>query len=676
MSSGVSTFIAALLASVQPDAAPLQVAHDPDGMLLDEVAVAALNERGFAVLRWQDEVSFRLEYEPRFRSVWDDGAKAAEAAVLIHYSGESPEDLPWDIVTSAKLHRLSLADWFAGLDLAVVRALPNHMLDRLYDQYVGRRPGALGASATADFILVNVYRVADAWVDSESDLLRLLLDLHLRQVALPDVLVDRLSGALLVKKALSAWPVRQLLSDRTVFLAFIEDRWPIAVDAALRGDKSFQEPASEPYTLRVPGPAVLPFADDAVRILVDNLFAEGLLPRLAIVADVSGLPIWMRAGVVTNEADDHSRQLVRLLDILRRRLGQETLRHGDWGMVGWAWAEAQTVWHRLPLDRQGEHAAAVDELRNAMDALFATWMSVRYGALASLPSVSAPVMGHHVSAFLGRRLPTHDKKVALVVMDGMAMDQWVLLQHLMEQDSKSFEFHRGAMFAWLPTLTSIARQAIFAGAVPRSLVSLTSTQGESAAWSRFWVAQGLQSHAVAYLKAIRREEHLVLVDEVLADHRVRAIGLVVDAIDEIMHGMTLGLRGLHNQVASWQEHDLLGELFHRLLTCGFEIFVTADHGNIEARGGGKVAQGVLAETRGERVRLYSDQALYQSTLTQLQARSMPGATTGLPDGQYPLYAAGRTAFVTEGDVIVAHGGPCIEEVIVPFVQVSRRLASA
>ena len=70
----MSTFIAALLASVHPDAAPLQIAHDPDGMLLDEVAVAALNERGFAVLRWQDEVSFRLEYEPRFRSVWDDGS--------------------------------------------------------------------------------------------------------------------------------------------------------------------------------------------------------------------------------------------------------------------------------------------------------------------------------------------------------------------------------------------------------------------------------------------------------------------------------------------------------------------------------------------------------------------------------------------------------------------------
>lgn len=106
MASDSSSFTAALLASVHPGASPLQIAHDPDGMLLDEVALATLSDRGFAV--------------------------------------ETPEKLPWDILNAAKLHRMSLTDWFVGLDLAVVRVLPNHMLDRLYDQYVAKRPGALG----------------------------------------------------------------------------------------------------------------------------------------------------------------------------------------------------------------------------------------------------------------------------------------------------------------------------------------------------------------------------------------------------------------------------------------------------------------------------------------------------------------------------------------------------
>lgn len=672
MATEPSTFTAALLQSVTPDAALLQIAHDPDGMLLDEIALATLNARGFAVLPWHDEVSFRLEYETRFRSIWDDGGTAAEAAVLIHFAGESPEDLPWDILKAAKLHRLSLADWFTGLDLAVVRALPNHTLDRLFDQYVAKRPGALGAGATADFILLNVYRIADTLIESESDFLRLLLDLHLRHVVLPGVLVDRLAGSLSAKKALLAWPVRQLLADRSAFLAFVEDRWPSAVEAALRGDKALQEPMVAPYRLRIPGPTMLPFQDDSVRVLVDNLFAEGLLPRLAMAGDISRLPQWMRAGVVTSGADDDSRQLQRLLESLRRRLAQENPRHADWELVGWAWAEALAVWHRLPLDRQGEHAATVDELRDSMDTAFAAWIASRYGALASMPAVSGPVIGHHVPAFLARQMRAPDKKVALIVMDGMAMDQWVLLQHLLEQTAASFNFERNAMFAWLPTLTSIARQAIFAGALPRDLTSLTSTQGEPTAWSRFWTAQGLPAHAVAYLKAIRRTEHLAQVDDALADHRVRVIGIVVDAIDEIMHGMTLGTRGFHNQVASWQEHGLLERLFDQLLTAGFNVLVTADHGNIEARGAGRVAQGVLAETRGERVRIYGDEALYQSSLDQLQSRATPGSRSGLPEGRYPLYAAGRSAFVADGDVVVAHGGASIEEMIVPFVRVTRK----
>ena len=504
MSSGSSSFTNALLASIHPDAAPLQIAHDPDCALLDEDALAKLNDRGFAVLRWRDEVTFRLEYEARFRSVWDREEKPTEQAVLIHYDGEAPEELPWDLLHAAKLHRLSLADWFVGLDLAVVRALPNPMLHRLYDQYIARRPGALGAGATADFILVNVYKIADALIDTESDFLRLLLDLHLRLVTLPEVLIGRLATSLSARKSLLTWPVRELLADRVTFLAFVEERWPIAVEAARSGDKALQEVAPEMHSLGVRGPAKLPFQEDSIRMLVDNLFAEGLLPRLVTVGDMSKVPVWMRAGLVTNEADDDSRQLNRLIATLQLRLSQDTLRHGDWAMVGWAWAEAQAVWHRLPLDRQKEHQIAFGEARDAMDGLFANWLASRYGALASLPSITAPVMGHHVPSFLARRMNGTNKKVALIVMDGMAMDQWVLLQHLMEQETKNFDFQRNALFAWLPTLTSIARQAMFAGVLPRDLQSLTSTHGEPAAWTRFWVAQGLPGQAVAYVKAIRR----------------------------------------------------------------------------------------------------------------------------------------------------------------------------
>ena len=45
---------------------------------------------------------------------------------------------------------------------------------------------------------------------------------------------------------------------------------------------------------------------------------------------------------------------------------------------------------------------------------------------------------------------------------------------------------------------------------------------------------------------------------------------------------------------------------------------------------------------------------------------------GLPPDYYPLFAPHRQAFIQPGDKTVAHGGPSIEEVIVPWIQISKR----
>jgi hypothetical protein len=45
-------------------------------------------------------------------------------------------------------------------------------------------------------------------------------------------------------------------------------------------------------------------------------------------------------------------------------------------------------------------------------------------------------------------------------------------------------------------------------------------------------------------------------------------------------------------------------------------------------------------------------------------------TPGLPANFLPLFAGGRTAFVTLGEQVVVHGGVSVEELIVPFVKVS------
>jgi hypothetical protein len=46
-------------------------------------------------------------------------------------------------------------------------------------------------------------------------------------------------------------------------------------------------------------------------------------------------------------------------------------------------------------------------------------------------------------------------------------------------------------------------------------------------------------------------------------------------------------------------------------------------------------------------------------------------TIGVPEDYLALIAPARRAFITEGRQTVAHGGVCLEEVIVPFVSITR-----
>ena len=91
-----------------------------------------------------------------------------------------------------------------------------------------------------------------------------------------------------------------------------------------------------------------------------------------------------------------------------------------------------------------------------------------------------------------------------------------------------------------------------------------------------------------------------------------------------MHGMEMGTSGMHNQVRQWAREGFLASLFDLLLTNGFAVFLTSDHGNIEAIGCGRPNEGAIAEVRGERVRIYSDDILRGRVASRFVGRRVVG----------------------------------------------------
>lgn len=182
--------------------------------------------------------------------------------------------------------------------------------------------------------------------------------------------------------------------------------------------------------------------------------------------------------------------------------------------------------------------------------------------------------------------------------------------------------------------------------------------------------EGLTQSEVIYERGLGDGgmEHLV---ERLSDPRLKVAGLVVDMVDKIMHGMELGTSGMHNQIRQWAQGRYLTNLLSLLLDQGFQIFLTSDHGNVQASGCGSPAEGAVAELRGERARIYSDSVL-RTRVKDSFPLSLEWEPVGLPDDFLVLLASNRKAFTAEGKRVVSHGGISVEEVIVPFISVRRR----
>ncbi len=119
-------------------------------------------------------------------------------------------------------------------------------------------------------------------------------------------------------------------------------------------------------------------------------------------------------------------------------------------------------------------------------------------------------------------------------------------------------------FAWVPTVTSVTRQTIFAGESPFFFPdSLGTTAKEKAHWQRFWENVGFQRGTVELVTSLDSVGDPKL-DQALGNPRLSVLGIVWNKIDDIMHGMKMQTAGMHNQVRLWASQGHLGELLNRL----------------------------------------------------------------------------------------------------------------
>jgi len=417
------------------------------------------------------------------------------------------------------------------------------------------------------------------------------------------------------------------------------------------------------------GPERLPFDHQDIRIYIDNLFVEGKLAPIHAPDAMAEYGSWIQSGIAPTSANDSDMRITRLFELIENGLPTAAFRYSDWIAFALKWAELTSLIH---CGSDASHRTRLSDVGDVMNAIFAKWLGDHYASLINLPP-NNPAMLHHVPRCMARNMGgSGDSRAALIVVDGLSLDQWVSIRQLLQKQDGSLLMRESAIFAWIPTLTSVSRQSIFSGKPPLYFPSsIHSTHSEEKLWKQFWEGHGISRLDVAYHRGLGDGDASSVLDTIIHPGKTRVVGLVVDKVDKIMHGMQLGAAGMHNQIKQWCQGGFLSAMVGYLLENGYEVWLTADHGNIECKGKGRPSEGVIAETRGERARVYPTPEL-RSQVAKSFSFAHEWQTVGLPSDYFPLVAGGRDAFVSIGDSIVAHGGIAIEEVIVPLVKFKRR----
>ncbi len=624
------------------------VLFDYDGLAATTDLFERLVDNGYDVYDYTDNLSLYFYLESK-RQV-SPGAEKSKVLIRISADLADLARLPYSVLMNSEAIHLRLDDYFEGISAKAVKELPNQYYVMLFDLLRAQPQNLANYNESIDFLTRRVFRIDIAGISTEVQFWAVLFKLHYTDTELPEFVVNKLWNA--GTGLLGGYDIDldHALRSSEYFYAFLQKEWQHFVE---------ERTGQERYH------RVLPFDHPDLKVYTDNFFAEGLLERISLDNSTTQDLSWMACGI-TQKVSDEADQIDSLISSLRAHLPECNCSYKAWQKYVKDYAEL--LFKLFSADSSQLKSAALKLIGEA-NARFRDWMLRHYDSLASLPS-RKPVMVHQIAKSMAfQRAENASTKTALIVMDGMSYDQWLCIKA--ELELGGYNLQEDALFAWAPTLTPISRQSILSASIPFYFgQSLNSTAKEAGHWKRFWEDNGLTSQSVYYLRMDGTGDIAADIEQQINLKSASVIGIVLNVIDDIMHGMNLGSAGMHSQIRHWVKQGHFSAFLKVMINHGFEVWITSDHGNLECEGIGNIPDGALSETKASRVRIYQSKNLRNQAASKSET-SLAWTPKGLPGDLYCLFAPYQAAFHAAGKRIVAHGGISLEEVMVPLVKIDR-----
>lgn len=656
-----------ILKEFSPGLSRITVAVDPDNLLFEEIIFQRLTETGFDILFLEDPSDFTHACVSRYDV--NGSRDRPDLLVVVEKDIDIIEGSYGDPARSIRKCSFSLNRLFPGLSYPAVKALDTGDLEALGEALARYDPGPLEAFETRDFILRHVLKIAPEPVKQPADLLALLLHRHYRRKPIPAPFDAHLISFWRKRGDFHDWPLESIVPDRTAFLIFLQERWPLFLDRFAENMAMISDWGA-PYGFEFPGPLELPFGHEDVRAYISRLFSEGLLEPVEHHEAERLAGTWASIGIIYDLETDRIRRLHHLLTTIIENIPSPQGGYAQWLSFAPKWGEALALNEKNWPAENPEGTFVLSKIQARIDQSFLDWIHHRFAGLIGRPP-SPHVTVHHIPWYLAEKIHGDPSgRLALIVLSGLSMDQWVVVRSVLKYQSPDLRYREEAVFACIPTLTSVSRQALFSGKAPFSIRYPAAADREPEAWSQFWEKRGFPSSGIGYIDGV---DHygLAELEEWMTRREPKVLGLTVNGLDTCGPGLFPTGNGHYGRVRIWTRTGFLSSLIDRLLIHGFRVWLASDHGNIETRGIGCLPSGITGEPGGERVGLYP--GLEARTLdARAFPDALPGPSAGPPHDFPPLFAPGRTSFIQAEKRSVAHGGMSIEEVIVPLVEVFPR----
>lgn len=401
-----------------------------------------LHKDEYEVYNYQEPDSFRFYYELNYRKFYDSFVEPNKKFIL---KCREINEIPYDIQTVFHHVSISLKEIFPKLDYAVLKELGTDFLGKIYEAYQLYDGNVLGENGTKDYVMKAVFGIIPEHINNLNEVVKAFLRLYYKNIELPKVLSDYLEYKLRQKENLKDVPLNEILSGKDRFFRFVRVQWKNYINDLIEGTHN----------------AKVDFSDYDIRAYLDNIFYEKYIEPIE-VENIESLPKWTYVGILYDENERYLKEYRKMIEKIKELLSFSKS-YRDWMNLSSLWAEVLNIFYSKKLALNENE---FNEISKLIENSFMEWVVLNYGNLTSISYVNGPVMVHQIPWYLNYIMKKQKyDRVALLVFDGMSVDNWYLIKRYLNKNAL-WNIEEKKSFAWIPTLTSISRQAIFSGDIP------------------------------------------------------------------------------------------------------------------------------------------------------------------------------------------------------------------